>query len=660
VSSIKSGGGAAAGQTFTLTTNTTPDVISGTSGNDTITGGVGTWASTDVIVDASSTDSDVYNLTVNSYSSIQGVVTNVETINVTSAFASVGYDAANTTLTKTLNLVSSIPSSTATVAGVTATKVASVNAGSNVGILNVNSGAAITDGTSGTVTVNAGDATTVAVGHTGNTGSDTYSITTKAGTTLTLSGGTAGTDTFTLNLGGGTTTVNVANGVAGTGDINVLNIASGGSSSNTLVLSSTTHELTSAGSSDRVTITGDQNITIRGDGDVFSGTSATNGSLFVKSGKGLVTLESNAGLGAASFFNRAAVDNLRLSTAATGQDITINENTNLVMAFANGTQSYDVGNTSTAGTVAAGAGTLKVSLEGTSATNAIQASMTTGAGVGTLVITNNTIDSTITTLNTTATATTVDTVVASGSKALTVGTWTATAGEVFTANGMTGVLTATIGANGATLIGGSADDVLTGGGASDNIRGGAGADTINGGAFADTLTGGTGSDQFLLRDAATIDTITDYSASGANGADVLALRIVTTGTLGAATIATGAGNAYIAAGTTASVKQVSAATTLAAGQNVFAITGTFANAAALQTAIEAGGTRQLTFANATTAGDDILVAWSDGTDAYYGWVNIASAATTITATNATFTGIATLTGITDVSTLTAGNFLFLA
>jgi hypothetical protein len=609
-------------------------------------------------VDASSTDNDVFNLTMNSYASTQGIVTNIETINVTSNFASVGYDAANTTLAKTLNLVSSIPSSTATVAGATATKVARIVAGNNVGTLNVNSAVAVTDGTSGTLTINAGDATAVAIGMTTNTGSDSYDVTVKAGSTLTLRGGNAGTDSATLNLSGGTTTLTIDNAVAATADMNVLNIVSGGSAANTVVLSSTTHELTSAGTSDRVTITGNQNITIRGDGDVFSGTSATNGSLFVDSATGVITLESNAALGAATFFNRAAVDVLKLTTAATAQDITINENTTLAMTFANGSATYDVGNTSTAGTVAAGAGTLKVSLEGTTAANAIQTSMTTGAGVGTLAITNNTIDSTISTLVTSSATT--DTVVVSGSKALTIGTWTASTGEVLTASGLTGVLTATIGATAATLIGGSADDVLTGGGAADNIRGGAGADTINGGALADTITGGTGGDQFLFRDAATIDTVTDFSASGANGSDVIATRIVTTGTLGALTIATGAGNAYIAAGSAASVKHITAATTLAAGQNVFAINGTFANATALQTAIEAGGSRQLTFANQTTANDDILVVWSDGTDAYYGWVNIGSAATTITATNATFTGIATLAGVTDVSTLAAANFLFVA
>ncbi|MBU2227216.1 MAG: cadherin-like domain-containing protein [Proteobacteria bacterium] len=66
-----------------------------------------------------------------------------------------------------------------------------------------------------------------------------------------------------------------------------------------------------------------------------------------------------------------------------------------------------------------------------------------------------------------------------------------------------------------TLNGSSGNDVLMGGGGNDILVGGDGNDILIGGAGADTLTGGAGSDtlRFLKGDAASVDTITDYSAT---------------------------------------------------------------------------------------------------------------------------------------------------
>ena len=83
---------------------------------------------------------------------------------------------------------------------------------------------------------------------------------------------------------------------------------------------------------------------------------------------------------------------------------------------------------------------------------------------------------------------------------------------------------------GQTLNGGGANDLLFGNGGNDTINGekgndlimaGDGTDTIDGGddndtivgqGGADSLTGGSGTDTFVLTDAATFDTITDYAA----------------------------------------------------------------------------------------------------------------------------------------------------
>jgi hypothetical protein len=84
------------------------------------------------------------------------------------------------------------------------------------------------------------------------------------------------------------------------------------------------------------------------------------------------------------------------------------------------------------------------------------------------------------------------------------------------------------------------------------------------------------------------------------------------------------------------------------------LTGTFATAAAVQSAIESGGTRQLTFNTGTAANDDIVILYSDGVNSYFAAVNIGSAATTITAGASTVTSMVELTGITSIAT---GDFL---
>jgi len=79
ITSIKSGGGSTAGETFTLTTD--EDTFNGTSGNDTFTAAAGTLDGEDRIVDSSTSDKDVLNITA-SGDPDPFDVTNVETINI--------------------------------------------------------------------------------------------------------------------------------------------------------------------------------------------------------------------------------------------------------------------------------------------------------------------------------------------------------------------------------------------------------------------------------------------------------------------------------------------------------------------------------------------------------------------------------------------------
>lgn len=646
------------GQVFTLTANATPDILSLTSGNDTVTGAAGTLAATDVVVDATATDSDIMNLSMNSYASTTATITNIETLNIAGVYTSAGIDLANVSGTKTINLSAGIAGGTGTVAGATAAKVATgIVAGTNIGTLNVNT-TPITTGTGGNVNIDRGSATTATIGATGATGNNTYTVNAAANQTTVLSGGSAGTDTFTLNLTGGASTLTITNAAAPTGDINVLNINSN-TAANVVTLSSATHEVAGNASTDAINIGGSQALTFIGDGDVIGGssarTAATQGEAITKAtGAGTLTFTNVAALGNPTFFNRALLDVLNITTVAANADITINENTTLQLSVANGTQSYDVDNNNLTTGLAAGAGTLKVNLTGTTAANAIQTSFKTGVNVGTSVWTNSTIDSTITTLDTATTATTVDTVVVGGSKNMTIGTWTATGGEVLTAANLTGNLTATIGATGATVQGGSGNDTITGGAAADSVGGAAGNDVLSGGtgAINDTMTGGLGNDTFIITGTGS-DTITDFSFSGTNGTDIIGVSV---GTAGIAALNDG-NSAAVKAGTTAKIKLVTAATTLAAGDNIIAISGTFTSAALMEAAIEATGSRQLTFSTALVANEDIVVAWTDGTNGHVGFYTNAVGATTLGA-DGTYTELVTLTGVTSVDALASANFQF--
>jgi hypothetical protein len=641
--------------------------VAGTAANDTITAAAGTLQASDVISDASTTDADVLNLSINSYSSVQALISSVETINVAGVYTSSGLDAQNVVNAKTVNLSAGISGATGTLANASAQKVQAVNAGTNIDTLNINS-AAFTGGTGGTISVGAGSASTVTIGNTGNTGTDAYSVSPVRGSTLNLRGGSDGTDTFTVTLPGGGLTLDIDNLAATTGDIDNLNLVSSGSATNTITVNSGDDKITDSGTGDRLLISGTQSVTFTGDLDalVGNGTRLTNVALEKASGyTGTVTWNSNNSITSGNLNRAVGLDVINVTTTATGVNLLLNEATTLNLAINNGSRLYNVDNNTTTA-MTAGSGTLKLGLTGDSATNSVQDAVSTGANVGTLVITNATRASTITTLDTT-TGTTVDTVVVNGDKNLTITTWNATGSEVLTATNFTGALTATSANAAATMIGGSGADILTGGSdLADSIVGGAGDDILSGGvgSATDTLVGGLGSDRFILGgNVASAERIADFSISGTNGTDVLAISVGSlSGTSSAALSAMQNGNsANLVAGATVGISLVSAATTLTAATNVIVLSGTFATQALMETAVEAGGTRQITLGSATAAGDDYFILWSDGTNAYFGYLNDTGTATTFSAgANTTYNNVVTLAGVTSVDAITASNFLFIA
>lgn len=185
----------------------------------------------------------------------------------------------------------------------------------------------------------------------------------------------------------------------------------------------------------------------------------------------------------------------------------------------------------------------------------------------------------------------------------------------------------------------------------DVVVGTANADTFDGNGGNDTFTLGGGRDTVII-DGQGIDTITDFVV-GATG-DIISIDISAIGAV------IGGDGANEADGVAVSVELVTGQETLAAGDNVIVLSGTtFASAALAGAALEAGGARQITFGGATTAGDDIIFVFSDGTDAFVVAGNIGSAATTITAGNLTETVLVKWEGVshTDLADLTSDNFI---
>ena len=96
-----------------------------------------------------------------------------------------------------------------------------------------------------------------------------------------------------------------------------------------------------------------------------------------------------------------------------------------------------------------------------------------------------------------------------------------------------------------------------------------------------------------------------------------------------------------------------------ATDELLVLDGDFATSGLVETAIETGGSRELTFNGALTATTDVmLIVWDDGSNSYVGAVSFANNIDNdgkIVAGDATVTTLITFVGVSDATTLTADN-----
>ena len=675
----------ASGSTFTLTNSSSPDVITGTSGDDTITGAAGTLAGTDVMTDGFTADNDTATITVNS-NNLAPTIANIENINLAAQFLTVGMDLTSVTAATTLTVSSGIGSSTGTLTAVSTTKVDNIVAGTNIGTVAVSAG---TTGTNGTVNIDMGSATTLNLNP--NAGADDFNVTSISnGAAVDLNGSIAatGTDSVTLNLTGGSISYRGDADAGAAADIETLTLNSGTSANTITASGTTTGDFLSAAAGNKAVVTGAQDVTLKGDADVFDGVTVTKSSF-----TGALTLQTTTVGGNGLDYNEIEADTVKITTVATGQTVTVNNNSKLVLSLDNGATTYNIDNTTGNLTVD---GTLMMEL----ATS--QTGITTGGNVST--VTMDTTGTSTVALTDFTPNTDTNTVVVEGSNNFTFTDYNGNGDETVSATTLTGKLNMVDISADVTVLGGSGNDTITqnsannllvrggdgndtltgntladslvGEGGNDTIDGSSGADTIEGGEGIDLITGGAGADTITLTEttaatdtvvmtggAATTDTVKGF-AVGSSG-DLIQIDLSDVEALATDLVAAGNAATSLAAADTISISTVSGATDLGSisSANIIAVTGTYATAANFDTALETGGSRALTANGAIAAGDGILALYSDGTNAYLTFVESAAGAAddaTITAADLTVNSLIKFSGITDVTTFNAANFEIIA
>lgn len=199
-----------------------------------------------------------------------------------------------------------------------------------------------------------------------------------------------------------------------------------------------------------------------------------------------------------------------------------------------------------------------------------------------------------------------------------------------------------------------------------------GGSTIAGSTSADVITLGAGSDVVQVNDSTT-DTIGSFTL-GTDRIDISISALEAVGGTGSHAAATNYVEPHdgndVAAGVTVVITELvqGADTADADGAQIFVLlTGTFATDAAVLTGISSGGTHEIDMtASQVTAGEGLLVVYSDGTDAKLASVRATATqnAASLVAAELQLTNIATLSGVGG-STIAAGeiaaaNFAFIA
>jgi len=227
-----------------------------------------------------------------------------------------------------------------------------------------------------------------------------------------------------------------------------------------------------------------------------------------------------------------------------------------------------------------------------------------------------------------------------------------------------------------TINGLAGNDTIKGGNSADIILGGTGNDIITPGNSADIITGGAGADTIILTEAvAAIDTLvftdgfdamdTIIGFSAGNGGDIVKIAISDLlANVLQVTDLVRRGDASSVVDGSAAIANISSSTDLQTVNwaSILAIKGSYATAELLETALETGGDRTLITNNAWGAGDSILVAYSDGTSTYIAAVSTAAGVAndaTFAPGSLTVSSLIKLSGITDATTVIAGNLSFI-
>lgn len=180
-------GGTSAGKAFTLTSATTADVPQLTTGNDTITGGAGTFNSNDVLADSSTTDSDTLNAVLSTSLTTAPTLSNIENINLDFKGFGLKFNAGSTS-NGTITVSSTQEgNSTATLQNAGAT--AKVTVGSGVSTLNLESSGTTLNLTGGqSLTIDNGNGAGTLAFVSGGSSANTITYTTTTSKTLAVSG----------------------------------------------------------------------------------------------------------------------------------------------------------------------------------------------------------------------------------------------------------------------------------------------------------------------------------------------------------------------------------------------------------------------------------------------------------------------------------------
>jgi hypothetical protein len=490
-----------AGQSFSLTTGADvageTSAINGTlssdfrftdTANETITGGLGTLGATDILVDGSTTDTDVLNVEA---SATTGTFTaaNIETINFTAAAGTPILDMTNVSGTTAIKVTGNVNSS-----------IEEINTQSKQPEITVENYGRI-------LTINAEQL------------SGTAALSTAETINVTLSGATHGSSAATR------TNVTLT-ADAGTGTLETLNITSGGSAANAFTLDATNANVTMS----TVNFLGAQDLTTRtthaevtGLTLDASGSTATSNSIRVDKA-GTTTAATNANLWSGfddilmvdSTAPAVGGDSASLTGLKSGQQVTLGDDFNATTLAFSG-----VSGSSDSATLVMDNETASTDLDVASVDiqNVESITINSSGNVTTSTTVQNLLDDftgDATTITVTGeTSLNLDLNIdapSSGSRSVTVDASANTAfvdiagatqaSVSYSMTGTAGNDTLTLNNSGGTLNGGAGNDTLVGGSGNDTITTGDGTNSVTMSAGTDTITVGAGVDTLTVGAAA--------------------------------------------------------------------------------------------------------------------------------------------------------------